>query len=329
MTNFSVFLKRPVAFHPIFARIAGGATEGLFLSQAYYWSQRTKDRDGWFYKTAEEWTKEICLTRREQETARQSLRKLGVLEEERRGITRKLYYRLNTRKLSELVGRNFSTDVPEFEDATNDDSLCNNRQSELSEVTVNLYTETTTETTSLSTQEEKEDFDSTKSDRLPIPQPLANQPEDTQPTNQPIMKTNVLPPLKRVKAENSCQEEEYQELVKSLAKRWIEQDYKIQYAQMPKEEAMIRAIANVEINFRNRPENFLIRLKEMRELKALYQQRSPLFEKFANFVIDQHQMLLDEYQRSGLQKFVADVSWHRDWLDFAKTNFPQWNISLC
>jgi hypothetical protein len=96
-------LSHPVAFHPILARIAGGASAGLFLSQAVYWSKRATLPDGWFYKIREEWEEETCLTRSEQETARRDLREVGVLEERKWGTPCKLYYRVNHTRLAELV----------------------------------------------------------------------------------------------------------------------------------------------------------------------------------------------------------------------------------
>lgn len=90
-----LLLKRPIAFHVVFARIAGNTTAGVFLSQLWYWHDRGKDPDGWIYKTQAEWYDETCLTRYEQESARKSLREKGILEEKREGLPALLYYRIN------------------------------------------------------------------------------------------------------------------------------------------------------------------------------------------------------------------------------------------
>jgi hypothetical protein len=92
-------LSRWVQFHPIFAKIGGSATAGIFLSQAYYWSSRTSDPARWFYKTQKEWEQETTLTRYEQESARRQLREKGVLQEKLEGVPAKLYYRLNVGEL--------------------------------------------------------------------------------------------------------------------------------------------------------------------------------------------------------------------------------------
>jgi len=96
-------LQRPVAFNPIFADITNSILAGLFLSQVFYWSSgrvpefdsNGKSRDGWFYKTADECFEETRLTRHEQQTARKILTRLKLLEEKRKGIPSKLWFRLN------------------------------------------------------------------------------------------------------------------------------------------------------------------------------------------------------------------------------------------
>ncbi|MGL1664079.1 hypothetical protein ACSTJP_00070, partial [Vibrio parahaemolyticus] len=71
----------------------------LMLSQALYWSKRTNDPDGWFYKSQVEWEEETGMTRYEQEGARKALIKLGVLEELKRGVPCRLHYRVNMKAL--------------------------------------------------------------------------------------------------------------------------------------------------------------------------------------------------------------------------------------
>ena len=90
-----LLLQAPIAFHRVFAEIAQGSTAGLFLSQAWYWSGKTQDAEGWFYKTQSEWHKETGLVRSEQEIARKHLRRIGILEEKLSGQPAKLWYRLN------------------------------------------------------------------------------------------------------------------------------------------------------------------------------------------------------------------------------------------
>jgi hypothetical protein len=65
------------------------------LSQAIYWSLRTLNPDGWFYKTQEEWEEETGLTRREQENARILLKSRGFMDEERRSVPAKMYFKVD------------------------------------------------------------------------------------------------------------------------------------------------------------------------------------------------------------------------------------------
>lgn len=92
-SQIRALLQSPIAFHRIFADIAGGAVPGLFLSQAFYWTQRG-DQEGWFWKTQEQWEQETALTRYEQESARKKLKALGVLEEKKKGLPALLYFRV-------------------------------------------------------------------------------------------------------------------------------------------------------------------------------------------------------------------------------------------
>ena len=72
------------------------------LGQAIYWNDITTDPDGWFWKTREDWEQELYLTREEQENARNHLRALGDIWQERRsGLPAKLYFRVDLDALAE------------------------------------------------------------------------------------------------------------------------------------------------------------------------------------------------------------------------------------
>ena len=95
---------RTVAYQVAFAKAFNSVTAGLLVSQFAYWSFRTQDPDGWFYKTQAEIFDELGLTRYEQETARKTLKKSGVLQEKVRGVPSKLYFRIDITKLLAAVG---------------------------------------------------------------------------------------------------------------------------------------------------------------------------------------------------------------------------------
>lgn len=50
------------------------------LSQLIYWAERTKDLDGWIYKTDSDWNKELRLSRFQVVNAKTTLQELGLIE---------------------------------------------------------------------------------------------------------------------------------------------------------------------------------------------------------------------------------------------------------
>ncbi|MDW3569274.1 hypothetical protein [Enterobacter asburiae] len=105
MSQFLQLVDRPIAFQRSFVRLGVGITGALLLSQIVYWQNRMEGQ--WFYKTQADLEEETGLTRYEQEGARKKLVSCGVLEEAKRGIPAKLYFRVNQERLEELlVGEN-------------------------------------------------------------------------------------------------------------------------------------------------------------------------------------------------------------------------------
>jgi hypothetical protein len=103
----TALLKRPIAFHPILARISGSVTAGIMLSQALYWTgvveEKQQGRGGWFYKTQKDWRDETCLSRWEQETARKLLRQKDFWFERRRGQPARLWFRVDIDRLAAAI----------------------------------------------------------------------------------------------------------------------------------------------------------------------------------------------------------------------------------
>lgn len=102
----------PVAVYPAFRRVLKlNATASELLSQAVYWTERTES--GWFYKTADEWNDEICLSPEELRLARRKLVSIGVLSEKRRGVPAKMYFRVDLDTLFALLkGEKALPEVP-------------------------------------------------------------------------------------------------------------------------------------------------------------------------------------------------------------------------
>jgi hypothetical protein len=101
--KYGEILGSPIAFHRVYATIAGSASAGLFLSQAMYWDLRTNDPQGWFYKTYEQWTSETALNRYELDKIRHHLTTINILKTQLKGSPARLYYRINHKVLNNFL----------------------------------------------------------------------------------------------------------------------------------------------------------------------------------------------------------------------------------
>lgn len=156
-------MDKPVAYHVDIAKALGSVNAGLFVAQAMYWTGKGTDPNGWFYKTQDEWYEEIGMGRREQETARKIAKQKGVLEEERRGVPARLFYRINFERLIEVLqdyydSKNSPNNPKNLEKSRMADSAklgCVNppnqnggfRQTRMAESSIHTITENTTENT--------------------------------------------------------------------------------------------------------------------------------------------------------------------------------------
>jgi hypothetical protein len=105
---YSELLRRPIAYHPVFRKVAGSTPAAVMVSQMYYWSSEGRisaERDGWFHKTIDQWEEETGLSRSEQDRARRDLKKAGVLEEKRKGNPARMWFRLKVDALLALVAQ--------------------------------------------------------------------------------------------------------------------------------------------------------------------------------------------------------------------------------
>jgi hypothetical protein len=95
--------NRTVGYSPDLARIVGGATIGLFLSQLLFLSDKGHDSNGWVYKSEQEMGRETGLTKREQQTARRKLLALGVIAIERRGFKFTYHFKIIWERLYQVI----------------------------------------------------------------------------------------------------------------------------------------------------------------------------------------------------------------------------------
>lgn len=87
-------LGNPVAYFPELARCLGDVNDCIILSQLIYWSDKG-NKDGWFYKSADELEKETAINYYQQLKSRKRLKKLGILKEEHRRLEHRIYFKIN------------------------------------------------------------------------------------------------------------------------------------------------------------------------------------------------------------------------------------------
>lgn len=107
--------EKPIAFNKHYVFLGCGINGAVMLSQLVYWADKSKDPNGWIYKTGKEWTEETGLTRREQDTARKNLRELGFIDEHKHGVPCKVHFKVNQKALySSLINlaQKRQTDAP-------------------------------------------------------------------------------------------------------------------------------------------------------------------------------------------------------------------------
>ena len=102
MDALSSSLEQPIAFYPVLKRITKSTTAALLLS---YFIQhcKTAQTSEKFHKTQKEIESATGLSRTEQESARKTLKALGLLKEERTGLPCKLYFEVSVETLCKLT----------------------------------------------------------------------------------------------------------------------------------------------------------------------------------------------------------------------------------
>ena len=94
-----------VPFHRALSTLTTNVNAALFLSRALYCvrSIARQSPNAWFQTSTAQWQLEAGLSRREQETARNTLRRLGVIEEMHKGIPPRRWARVDIGRLIELL----------------------------------------------------------------------------------------------------------------------------------------------------------------------------------------------------------------------------------
>jgi DnaD/phage-associated family protein len=169
-------LDRPIAFRRVLVDLTGSVPAALMLSQAIYWQERATQKDGWWYKTVEDWEEETGLSRYKQETARKKNRK--YLLSDLRDAPARLYWKVDRDRLKsdlmQLHSNNIETSAREnlTQDAENPPTSFGEIHTQAGEKhqtsledsrqlarglspNINMYTESTSENTLESNPENK------------------------------------------------------------------------------------------------------------------------------------------------------------------------------
>lgn len=100
LSRVIIDLGRPVAYYPELRHITTSTQATILICQLLYWTDKTRDADGWIYKTAKELEDETGLTYHEQKTAREKLEELGLLEVEYKRLDHTSRYRVMQEELN-------------------------------------------------------------------------------------------------------------------------------------------------------------------------------------------------------------------------------------
>jgi hypothetical protein len=88
-----------------------GAKSAILVAQLFYWKGKEQAEDGWIYKTKEELERETGLSRHEQNTCVEDLKKKGALETRYDRLEHRLYYRIGKEALDSIMESDFPSQI--------------------------------------------------------------------------------------------------------------------------------------------------------------------------------------------------------------------------
>lgn len=89
----------------IYLEITEDYPAAALLNQMIYWSDRTKRKDGYFYKSYQEWNEELYLSEYQVRRATNKLKNLGLVETslKKANGAPTLHYKVDTKEVSECI----------------------------------------------------------------------------------------------------------------------------------------------------------------------------------------------------------------------------------
>ncbi|MEP9851510.1 DnaD domain protein [Staphylococcus aureus] len=125
----------------IYLEITEDYPAAALLNQMVYWSDRTKRRDGYFYKSYQEWNEELYLSEYQVRRATNKLKSLGLVETslKKANGAPTLHYKVDTKEVSEWILKKLKNG-----NLTNSSMDTEETQESLTEITTEITTENTT-----------------------------------------------------------------------------------------------------------------------------------------------------------------------------------------
>ena len=125
----------------IYLEITEDYPAAALLNQMVYWSDRTKRRDGYFYKSYQEWNEELYLSEYQVRRATNKLKSLGLVETslKKANGAPTLHYKVDTKEVSEWILKKLKNG-----NLTNSSMDTEETQESLTEITTETTTENTT-----------------------------------------------------------------------------------------------------------------------------------------------------------------------------------------
>lgn len=136
---FEANQEHPIGYRAIYSRITQSVTASILLSQIVYWDEKMQHKQ--FHKTDEDFSKELSMGISEFKHAKKTLKDFGIITTIRKGIPAKTYYKLDLKKLVNLVTTQIKIDEQVSRKTTNKKRV---KPSTITEITA----ETTEYTTS-------------------------------------------------------------------------------------------------------------------------------------------------------------------------------------
>ncbi|ANK37590.1 hypothetical protein AOB58_788 [Staphylococcus sp. AntiMn-1] len=125
----------------IYLEITEDYPAAALLNQMVYWSDRTKRRDGYFYKSYQEWNEELYLSEYQVRRGTNKLKSLGLVETslKKANGAPTLHYKVDTKEVSEWILKKLKNG-----NLTNSRMDTEETQESLTEITTETTTENTT-----------------------------------------------------------------------------------------------------------------------------------------------------------------------------------------